>query len=121
MWAENLSENAWSLYRSLYRPDFSPAAAYTLRWYVRNGLVFDLELDQKEDVLLVNYERLVREPGPEFARIFAFMGCPFDPKLAADIHAESVGKERMPDVPDELQALCRERYLQLEQAEAKTR
>ncbi len=51
----------------------SAESGAALFWYLRNSLFFDLGLDQRDDVFLVSYDRLVANPDSGFASIDRFL------------------------------------------------
>ena len=85
MLAQGLSPDSLALIRSFDLATMTPLSAAALFWYVRNRLVFELGLDRRDDVLLVSYDAMVRAPDAEMRRISAFLGFPYDARLAAGI------------------------------------
>jgi hypothetical protein len=93
----------------------SSHAAYALMWYLRNNLIIDLKLHERDDLLLVKYENLVQEPQKYFPPIFRFIECPFEEKYIKGVYNSSVGKEKFPEIPAEIAGLCENLYQQLEE------
>ena len=87
--AQGLSPDSLALIRSFDLATMTPVSAAALFWYVRNRLVFELGLDRRDDVLLVSYDAMVRAPDAEMRRISAFLGFPYDARLAAGIAPRS--------------------------------
>ncbi len=58
---------------SLDFTSMSAESGAALFWYLRNSLFFDLGLDQRDDVFLVSYDRLVANPDSGFASIDRFL------------------------------------------------
>ncbi len=90
----------------LYRDDISYEESGALVWYLRNRLYFDLELERDDRVILVKYEDLVREPAPQFRRVFEFLGCPFRPEFVEGVFASSIRKRDFPEISGEARSLC---------------
>ena len=60
--AGGLTPKKIALVRRLYSEEMSSHAAYALMWYLRNNLIIDWKLHERDDLLLVKYENLVQEP-----------------------------------------------------------
>lgn len=102
------------LIRRCYGPSLSEASARGLIWYLRNDLFYTQSLDGRGDVLLVNYERLVRDPRAELARAFAFLGMEFNSDSFRHVSTESVGKHPDPEIDPEIAALCETLFARLQ-------
>ncbi len=100
------------LLRRYYDEQMSPHSAYALMWYLRNTLFFDLKLYQQEQVLLVNYEELVASPCEQFARMFQFLSCSFEPDFVKGVYTTSL-QQRVVDIRDEIDELCEAVYQRL--------
>jgi hypothetical protein len=83
--AQGLSAEALTLIRSFDYDTLSPASASALFWYARNAIVFDHGLHDRDDVLFVSYERLVRDPEGEMRRLCNFLGFAFDQRWISHI------------------------------------
>lgn len=119
--AGGLTPEKIALVRRFYSEEMSSHAAYALMWYLRNNLIIDLKLHERDDLLLVKYENLVQEPQKHFPRIFNFIECPFDEKCIKGVYNSSVGKEKFPEIPAEIAGLCENLYQQLERIYARNR
>lgn len=119
--AGGLTPEKIALIRRLYSEEMSSHAAYALMWYLRNNLIIDLKLHERNDLLLVKYENLVQEPQKHFPRIFNFIECPFKKKYVKGVYHSSVGKEKFPEIPVEIATLCENLYQQLEGIYARNR
>ncbi|MEV6494128.1 sulfotransferase [Actinoplanes sp. NPDC051633] len=64
-----------------------PHTGAALFWCLRNELYFDLGLDQRDDVLLVSYGRMVADPAAVAEQVCRFMGLPYRPSFAASVSA----------------------------------
>ncbi len=113
--AGGLTPERVELVRRFYSADMSSHTAYALMWFLRNHLFLDLDLHRREEVCLVKYEELVKAPGQHFPRLFRFIQCPYQEKFVRGVYSSSVGKDKFPDVPEEMIRLCEGLYRQLEQ------
>lgn len=113
---ERLSPALIDLITRLYREDMTHEEGAALQWYLRNTFYFDLGLDQDHRVRLVRYEDLVSKPLESFERVFAFMGCPFDPRYVDDVFATSIKKAPFPSIDPEIRSLCDGMAARLEEA-----
>lgn len=92
--------------RALWQPDLDPDSGAALFWLFYNRLYFDLELDREPRVTLVRYETLVAEPEQEFRRLCAFLGLHYEPAMAHDVFASSVGRGESPAIEPAIRAAC---------------
>jgi len=95
------------------RRGISESSARALIWYVRNSFFFRLGLDRRSDMLLVNYEDLVKDPVVEVARVFDFVGLKFEKKYADQVFASSVGRRAAPEIDVEIAGLCESLFEEL--------
>lgn len=95
---EGMSDATQAVLRRHVHPDMNDATGAALMWYLRNVLFFEQGLDSNEDTLLVSYEDLVQRPEPEFRRIFAFIGLPYDAWHSRKVVATSVSKRSPPPI-----------------------
>ncbi|MGH7496615.1 MAG: sulfotransferase domain-containing protein [bacterium] len=102
------------LVRRFYSEEMSSHTAYALMWYLRNHLFLDLHIHHRQQVCLVKYEDLVKEPCVHFSRFFRFIDCPFEEKFVRGVYNSSVGKDRFPEIPEELDRLCENLYFRLQ-------
>jgi hypothetical protein len=86
--------------------DMSPATAAALQWYLRNRLFLELNLNDRDEVLLINYEKLAQEPAETFQRIAEFIEIERTRFMIAGIHARSIGKRPTPDISTGARELC---------------
>ncbi len=111
--AGGLTEEKFDLVRRHYRDDMSLHAANAMMWYLRNSLFFDLQLEKRRDVLLVQYEDLVLEPQKSFSRMFRFVGLPFKDEFVKGVYSSSVKAKPFPAIPSSIQSLCEQLHDQL--------
>jgi len=77
-------------------------------WWARNSLVFDLGLDRRNDVLVVDYDRLVEDPNRELARMVGFLGLSWRPELASHVEARRPSGLRLESIDGEVRQRCDE-------------
>lgn len=112
-WAGGLTADDFELVRQHYRPNMEPQEAHALLWYLRNTFYFRLGLEEREDVLLIKYEDLVKEPLSRFGQVFSFIDMPFRERFVADVHSSSVGGGPRLEFAKGIDALCSEVYERL--------
>ena len=87
--AQRLSEDSLELIRSIGPESLDPESAAALFWLVRNRLYLELGLNDRADVHLVNYERVVADPEPEIDALARFLGVEASPERYAHIDRRS--------------------------------
>lgn len=109
MWqSDRLGEHARSVVRSFDTATMTPDSAAVLFWCIRNTMFFDLGLHQRDDVLLISYDDLVRAPAPVMLELCTFLGFPFRPELYAHIDARSSHGRRPLSIDAEVDSLADE-------------
>lgn len=109
MYAEEMTEETYSVVRKYAHPNMSSEEGAVLLWYMRNKIYYDLGLYRDSRILLCKYEDLVRNPESQVRNIFSFIGCPFSVEYTREIFSSSVGKKIKPSsVSPELDAVCKE-------------
>lgn len=106
--SERLGARAREVVRSFDLEAMSPDTAAVLFWAVRNTLFFDLALDGRDDVLLLSYDDLVRDPQAVMQRLCRFLGFPFRPELSAHIDARTSHGRRTLAIDPAVDALADE-------------
>lgn len=96
--------------------NLSPSDGAALFWLTRNRLVFDLGLDQREDVLLVSYEKFVEAPETAMRRICNFLEFPFRPELVRHVHERPPAPAVDGGIAQPILELCDELSVRLDQA-----
>lgn len=90
-----------------FSEDMNPYDAAALFWLARNQLFFDLDLENRPDVLLCRYEHLVRQPAVVMRRIYEFVDVPCpDLSHAVQVHLKSVSKGNGLNLSPVVGALC---------------
>jgi len=109
-----LSEEKLELIRSFDYDRMTPESAAALGWYLRNSFVFELDLGQREDVLLVSYETTVAEPARAIQEICAFLDVPYSARLHDHIAPRPMPMEQPLEIDARLGRLCAGLYERLE-------
>jgi hypothetical protein len=102
------SIRAWS------RTELSEFDAAAAVWYLRNSFFFDLALDERSDVLLVNYEDAVRNPNRVFPRVFDYLGLESSPDYYRGVSAASIGKNKPPKIHPAIASACEDLQTRLD-------
>jgi hypothetical protein len=102
----NVSEETVATVRRLFHDGLSDEECAALYWYFRNRLFFDLELDQDDRVLPVQYEEAALRPEESFRRVFEFLGFSYQPEVVKDVYSGSVGKHRPPTIDPAIREVC---------------
>jgi hypothetical protein len=87
----------------------SPASASALFWYVRNRPLFDLDLTDRPDLVVISYRGLVKSPRESFEPVVNLLGLRWSDDLVAHIdQRESSGPRPALDIHPRVRALCGE-------------
>lgn len=106
--AWNLTPADLDLLRRHYLRRVSDESARALIWYLRNTFYFRCGFHERDDVLLLNYEHLVREPQRYLRLAFEHCGLAFRDRYHDDVKTTSIGRLERPPVDAEIAALCDE-------------
>jgi hypothetical protein len=115
-----LTPEAVELVRSFDVEAMSPDTAAALFWVLRNQLYFQLGLDQREDVLLVSYDELVKDPQQQLRRLCTFLDFPYRGALDAHIERRSSHRHRTLEIDPRVRALAETMAGQLRDALVRT-
>jgi Sulfotransferase domain len=98
-----------------YRPGMDPYDAAALFWWARTSLFFDLGLDERPDVRLCSYERLVADPEATMRSLYDFVGVPYPERdITRGVHRRSAGRRKDSSLSPEVRQLCDELWERLE-------
>lgn len=111
--SENISNKMASMIEHYYTIGMSERSARALIWYVRNSMFFLQRLDRDKRVMLANYERIVRDPAGEFAKITNFLGITQCNKAATKVFSTSVDKEPFGSIDPEISQHCENLFAKL--------
>jgi hypothetical protein len=108
--AQGIRPDTMALIRSFDWSRQTPASASALFWYTRNRLLFDLDLAQRPDVVVVSYRTLVKEPREAFEPVANLLGLPWRDELVGHIDSrESSGGVKAPlDIDPVIRSVCAE-------------
>jgi hypothetical protein len=105
--AQGIRPDTMELIRSFDWARMTPASASALFWYVRNRLLFDLDLTDRPDLVVVSYRQLVKDPRHAIEPVLNLLGMHFDPALISHIdRRESAGAKAPLDIDPHIRALC---------------
>lgn len=116
---ERLSAERIRQIKALWRDDLSEHEGAAIFWLMRNCAFFDHKFVERDDIRLVRYEELVRDPKTGFQMMLDFMDLDFDPSIVSEVHARSVKKAEAPRISDEIRGLCDGLLADLEQARSR--
>jgi hypothetical protein len=102
----NLTPDDLALIRTHYERQLSEPSARALIWFIRNRFYFNLGLQGRADVLLINYEELVTSPRERLRAAFDFVGLPFDDRFFQHVSTSSIRKQAEPEIDAQVAALC---------------
>ena len=108
--AQGIRPDTMKLIRSFDWSWTTPASASALFWYARNRLLFDLDLADRPDVVVISYRDLVRQPREAFEPVTNLLGLRWRHDLVAHIDArEGAGAAKAPlDIDPRVREACTE-------------
>jgi hypothetical protein len=119
---EVVPETTRSIVSRHYRPGMDPHDAAALFWWARTSLFFDLRLDQRPDVRLCSYERLIADPEGSMRSLYEFMGVAYPERaITQGVHRRSVGRGNHFPLSAEVRQLCDRLWERLERASSGSR
>lgn len=104
--ARGLSSEDLALIRTHYTRELTDASARALIWYIRGRCYFTQQLQQRSDVMLINYENLVTNPREQLRAVFDFVGLAFEDRYYQHVATSSIRKRPDPQIAAEIAALC---------------
>jgi len=114
--AEGVSESARRTLRCLDRSAFTDFDYACLVWWARNQLYLDLNLTGEPYVRLLRYETLVVAPRATMHALFDWIGMSWSASSMRFVHRHSLHKQELPAIDAQVDSLCRELLLRLDQA-----
>lgn len=111
-----MSDDTLRTLREIFRPEMSREGRTALFWWFRNKLLFEQGLDSAPDSVLVNYEKIVSAPEESWQLIWDRMDLAPDAKSIRFIHANSKTRKPLPEIEDDVRALCDEMWDRLNAA-----
>lgn len=103
-----MSDDTHALVKRLVAGGVDDASAAALQWYFRNILFFEQGFDRNPDVLLIQYEDLVTQPGEQFRKVFKFLDLPYSPWHSKHVVASSIRRREPPVIAPDIRAVCEE-------------
>jgi hypothetical protein len=113
--AFNITDQDVSVIEGHLQRGISEQSARALIWALRNDFFFRMELHRRQEVLLLNYEELVREPTMVVRQAYEFVGLDFHEKYTRNVFSTSVGRRQPPDIDPEIGSMCADVLRRLEQ------
>jgi len=92
----------------------SEESARALIWNIRNGFFFRQKLHLRNDVILLNYEDLVRQPDSVVSAAYAFVGLEFRAKYTRSVFSSSIGRRPPPRIDPVIARMCTETLARLD-------
>jgi len=115
--AGGLSQQSLDLIASFDWDAMTPESASALFWYVRNSILFERGLADRDDVLVFSYDALVRGPERSMRRLCEFLGLEYDPRLIRHIVPKPPGAPRPRiEIDPRVRELCDELEPRLDRA-----
>ena len=112
---EVVPETTRSVLSQHYRPGMDARDAAALFWWARTSLFFDLRLDERPDVRLCSYERLVNDPEQSMRSLYEFVGVPYpEQDITRGVHVESASRKDDFQLSSDIRRLCEELWDRLE-------
>jgi len=117
MWqAQRLSQETLDQVASFDYSTMSAETAAALFWWIRNGLFFEIGLDQRDDVLLASYQDMLAAPTPAMRSICRFLALEYRPALVEHISPRGPGAPRPLDIDPRVRGLCDQLQSRLDEA-----
>jgi hypothetical protein len=116
MWqAQRLSEATFDVIRSFDYEAMTAETAAALLWWVRNGLYFEIGLDQRDDVRLASYQEFLADPKAAMSSLCDFLDLEYRKALVAHIEARAP-RSRPLEIDVQVRALCDQLQVKLDDA-----
>jgi hypothetical protein len=104
--ARGLNSEDLALIRKHYTPQLPDPSARALIWYIRGRCYFTQQLQERSEVMLINYEQLVTRPREQLRAAFEFVGLAFQDRYFEHVATSSIRKRPDPEIAPEIAALC---------------
>jgi hypothetical protein len=104
--ARGLNAEDLALLRQHYTRELTDASARALIWYIRGRCFFAQQLEQRSEVMLINYEQLVTQPSEQLRAAFDFVGLAFRDRYYRHVATTSIRKRPDPQIAAEIAAMC---------------
>ena len=104
---EVVPETTRSILSRYYQPGMDPHDAAALFWWARTSLFFDLRLNERPDVRLCSYERLVGDPEESMRSLYEFVSVAYpEQDITRGVHRGSAGQKSEFQLSAEVRQLC---------------
>lgn len=119
---EFVPENTRAVLSGHYRPGMDPSDAAALFWWARTSLFFDLRLDERPDVRLCSYEKLVADPEATMRSLYEFIGVAYpEQHITGSVRRHFPGRRDDFPLSPEVRQLCEALWERLEHADSGSR
>lgn len=109
------SKNTYNKVKTIYHSGLSDYECVCLIWWVKNMIVVENNLDQLLNVMLIDYDKLIKNVVPQFDEICRFIGVKFNQNHAREVNQESFKKAPFGDVDLQIKTMCEDLESELEQ------
>lgn len=116
--AQRLSADSRDLIASFDYDAITPEDGAALFWLVRNRLFFELDLSERSDTTIVNYDALVADPATVMSALCRFLDFPYRAGLVGHVEVRSAGREARLDLNPRVREACEELQGRLDAAAA---
>jgi hypothetical protein len=113
--AQGLSHEKLQLIRGFDYDELTPESAAALFWYLRNGLYFDLGLNERDDVILMSYDALVADPEGAMGPLCKFLAFPFREDLVRHVEPREAPLRRPLVIDPLISRLCEDLHRRLDE------
>ena len=103
---QGMSDETHAIVRKYAHDNINDATAAALKWYYRNILFFEQDLDSDSRVKPISYEHLVTHPVEEMKAIFEFLGPEFHPRVVQWVSPRSIRLRPPPEIEPDVRELC---------------
>jgi len=110
----NVTEEDVAVIRGHLSRGIDEQSARALIWAIRNQFFFRRSLHARRDVLLLNYEELVRDPAAVVRRAYEFVGLEFQDTYTRKVFSSSVGRRPRPEIDPIIDEACAATLARLE-------
>ena len=115
--ADVVPETTRRVLMNFFRPDMPPYDAAALFWWARNSLFFDVGLDERHDVLLCRYERLVSDPEETMRSVYRWIGVEWPTRsIIKRVHGDARGRVDSLPISSEVREVCEQLARRLDES-----
>lgn len=101
-----MSNETHEIIRKFADNNINEATAAALKWYYRNILYFEQQLENDPRVKLIFYEKLVTDPVDEIKEISDFLGLKYHRRVHRWVSPRSIRRRLPPEIDSNVRELC---------------